>query len=141
LADPVNQPSSLPPGLEIQLQQENEKKAGCLKWSLVGCALLSVLLIIGLVWMTMKAKNIIGWALDQLESQVTASAEPGIPAQEKEAFHQAMVSFVEKAKAGKVDAKDIQDFQKKCLESVRDGKVTSQELSALTSAAKAATKP
>lgn len=137
MAENADKPS-LPPGVEFPPSHEDEKKGGCLKWSLIGCALVSVLLIIGLVWMTMKAKNIIGWALDQLESQVVSAAESSVTDYQKEAFKKAMAGFSQKAREGKADAAEIQRFQKLCLDAVRDGKVTPQEISHLTTAANAA---
>ena len=119
-------PDFPPPGME------KGKQFGCLRWGLLGCAGLSVLMIIGLMFLTMRAKSLIGWAFERLEGQVIAASAPGVTPAQKEEFKSAMKAFVEKARDGKAATGNIQKFQGEVMDSVKDGRVTAEEMEKLT---------
>ncbi len=125
----TTQPESTIPKLS------DTRRSGVLKWGLVGCALLSAVLIVALVVVGMRARSILGWALAKVEGQVTAACAPEVSDADKEAFRQAFGRFVESAKEGKTTPEEIRAFQKKTLEALSDGRVTRDELVALTAAA------
>ena len=59
---------------------------GCLRWGLVGCAVLSVLVLVGLVFFLRKAPQLMESLLGATEAQVLAAVESEVPAPEREAF-------------------------------------------------------
>ena len=110
-------------------------RSGVLKWSLVGCTLVSAVLIVFLVVLGMKARSILTWALTQVEEQVMAGASPEVGPAERQAFRDAYAGFKERSRAGKVSPDEIRAFQKKVVEAMGDGKISPDEMRALTSAA------
>ncbi len=108
------------------------RRSGCLKWGLIGCAGLSVVLIAGLVFVGYRAKGLLGWALDKMGTQIVAACAPSVTAEEKAAFQDAYRDFARRAQSGKVKPDRIQAFQKQALAALGDGTVTSDELRDLT---------
>jgi hypothetical protein len=103
-----------------------------MRWGLVGCALLSVLAIVGMVLFLRKAPQLMEKLLGATESQVVAAVESEVPAAEREAFRAEYAAFVASAKAGKAKPDEIQALQKKIVASLEDGRVTGEELKGLT---------
>ncbi len=112
------------------------RRSGCLKWGLIGCAGLSVLLVVGLVVLGYKARGLLGWALSTMERQVVASCEAGVTAEEKKAFEDAVRALSEEARTGKVNPERIQAFQRRATGALSDGKVSPEEIRELTAAAR-----
>jgi hypothetical protein len=123
-----------PPGVPFPLPgaPRESPRRGCLKWGLVGCAGASVLLIVGLVYLMTNAKNMMDWAFDKMSDQVFAACTPDVTPEEKNAFRAAIKEFGEKAKAGKVKPDQVRAFQSSEFEALSDGKVTPEELRAMT---------
>lgn len=109
---------------------------GFLKWGLVGCAGLSLVLIVGLVLLGTKARDILGGLMDQMESQIVAVCAPEVTPAEKEAFRASWKEFTARAKAGKVDRQALTAFREKTSAALADGKVTPEEIRDLTEIAK-----
>jgi hypothetical protein len=109
-------------------------KSGCLKWGLIGCAGASVALIVGLLFLLNNAKGMMDWAMTKMSDQVLDAAGPDVTPADREAFTAAFQVFREKGKAGKLTPSQIQDFQKKTVAAVSDGKVTAGEMRDLTAA-------
>ena len=109
-------------------------KSGCLKWGLIGCAGASVALIVGLLFLLNNAKGMMDWAMTKMSDQVLDAAGPDVMPADREAFTAAFQVFRDKGKAGKLTPSQIQDFQKKTVAAVSDGKVTAEELRDLTAA-------
>jgi len=105
---------------------------GCMRWGLVGCALLSVVAIAGMVLFLRKAPRIMEQLLGATEAQVVAAIEKEVPEAEREAFRLEYAAFVETAKAGKAKPEDIQKLQAKIVAALKDDKVSSEELKGLT---------
>jgi len=116
----------LPPRLEV------DDKSGCMKWGLVGCAGLSVVLIVGLMVLGSKAGSMMDWAIHRLTDQVVAVASPAVTPQDREAYHAAVEGFAERSRQGKVDTERMAAFRKKTLDALADGTVTPDELHGLT---------
>ena len=125
-------PPSLPVTLPFEDAAQKERRQGCLKWGLVGCAGASVALIVGLLFLMSHAKEFMGFAFDKLGDQVVMACGPDVSPAQREDFRAAMRSFIEKSKAGTVTAPQIAAFQKKVTAAVADNRVTSEELQALT---------
>lgn len=121
-----------PPGFPTASQKAEASRAGCLKWGLVGCAALSVVLIVGLVFLGTRARSLMDWAMGKLSDQVLALATSEVSSADREAFRAAYSDFTEKAKTGKVEPQKIRELQSKVTAAVGDGRVTPEELRDLT---------
>ena len=108
------------------------RTGGCMRWGLLGCALLSVLAIVGTVLFLRKAPQIMERLLGATEAQVVAAIEPDVPVVDREAFRAEYAAFVATAKAGKARPEGIQELQRKIASALEDRKVTAEELKALT---------
>ena len=126
-------PPPISPGGPASIREEKDARpGGVLKWGLVGCAGLSVLLIIGMVLFLRKAPQLMESLLGATESQVVSAIAADVPGSEREAFRTEYAVFVETAKAGKAKPDDIQALQKKIVAALADRTVTGEELKGLT---------
>ncbi len=125
-------PPISPGGPDAIREEKDARPAGVLKWGLVGCAGLSVLLIIGMVLFLRKAPQLMESLLGATESQVVAAIAAEVPAADREAFRTEYAAFVETAKAGKAKPDDIQALQKKIVAALEDRTVSREELKGLT---------
>jgi hypothetical protein len=105
---------------------------GCMKWGLGGCAVLSVIAIVGMVLFMRKAPQLMETLLGATEAQVVSAIAPEVSAEEKEAFRREYAAFVVTAKEGRARPESIQRFQKGILEALKDGRVDEEELRGLT---------
>ncbi len=126
---PVPPPGSVLP--DFPLQPEAGKSGGCLKGGLIGCAVLSILLIVGLVFLGLKARKLMDWAMGVMGDRVLAAATAEVTPGQKADFQRALEPFAEGAKSGKVGPDRIRDFQTKATDALADGKVTPEELKGL----------
>lgn len=131
--------SSAPPpiGPGAPSGTRDPESRGVLKFGLVGCAVLSVVAIVGMVLFMRKAPELMEKLLGATEAQVVAAIAPDVTAEEREAFRREYAAFVEAAKAGKARPETIQTLQKKIVEALKDDKVTAEELRSLTDALRA----
>ena len=116
--------------------KESESR-GCMKWGLVGCAVLSLVAIAGLVLFLRRAPQLMETLLGATEAQVVAAIVPEVPAGEREAFRREYAAFVAAAKAGKAKPEAIHAIQRKIVEALRDNRVDAEELRAITDALRA----
>lgn len=105
---------------------------GCMRWGLVGCAVLSVVAIAGMVLFLRKAPRIMEQLLGATEAQVVAAIEREVPEAEREAFRREYAAFVETAKAGKAKPDEIQKLQTRIVAALKDERVSAEELKGLT---------
>ena len=133
---PLTPAAVLPPASAPDRAPEGR---GCLKWGLVGCLGLSVILIAGLLLFARKAPQLIERLLSAASEQVISSAAPDVTPQEKADYSQAFWNFSEAAKAGRVKPERIRDLQLKTAEALRDGTVSREELRGLVEVLKAGT--
>jgi hypothetical protein len=103
-----------------------------MKWGLVGCAGLSVIAIIGMVFFLRKAPQLMETLLGATEAQVVAAIAAEVPAADREAFRMEYAAFVATAKAGKARPEAIQKLQARIAEALKDHTVTAEELHSLT---------
>ena len=125
-------PPISPGGPATTREEKDARPGGVLKWGLVGCAGLSVLLIVGMVLFLRKAPQLMESLLGATESQVVGAIAADVPAADREAFRTEYAAFVEAAKAGKAKPDEIQGLQKKIVASLEDRSVTGAELKGLT---------
>ena len=125
-------PPISPGGPAATREEKDARPGGVLKWGLVGCAGLSVLLIVGMVLFLRKAPQLMESLLGATESKVLSAIAAEVPAAEREAFRKEYAVFVETAKTGKAKPDDIQGLQKKIVASLEDRTVSGEELKGLT---------
>ena len=114
---------------------------GVLKWGLLGCAVLSVVAIVGMVLFLRKAPQIVETLLGATEAQVVAAIEPEVPAADREAFRTEYAAFVATARSGKAKPDAIQGLQTRIVEALKDGRVNGEELRGLTDHLRSMPKP
>lgn len=129
---PAPQIPKLPTTLPFEDEAGRARRDGCLKWGLVGCAGASVLLIVGMLFVLSNAKKLMGLAFEKIGEQVVAAAAPEVTPPEKERFRTALAAFAERAKAGKAQPAVVQEWQSKVAGALADGRVTADEMRALT---------
>ena len=105
---------------------------GCMRWGLVGCALLSVVAIAGMVLFMRKAPQLMESLLGATQAQVLAAIEKEVPQAEREAFRLEYSAFVEAAKEGKAKPDDIHRLQTKIVGALEDDRVSAEELKGIT---------
>ena len=132
-------PPPIVPGAGF-LRPSGEKDAesrGCMKWGLVGCAVLSLVAIAGMVLFLRRAPQLMETLLGATETQVVAAMAPEVTPAEREAFRTEYAAFVAVAKAGKAKPEGIHTIQKKIVEALQDGRVNAEELRAISDALRA----
>lgn len=129
---PAREIPKLPTTLPFEDEAARARRQGCLKWGLVGCAGASVLLIVGLLFMLANAKKLMGLAFEKIGDQVAAAAAPEVTPAEKERFRTSLAAFAERAKSGKVPPAVVQAWQSRVTGVLADGRVSGDELRALT---------
>ena len=125
-------PPQPPATLPFEDAAVRERRQGCLKWGLVGCAGASVAVIIGLFFLMSNAKKLMDFAFDQMGDQIAVACTPDVTPAAKEEFRAAMKSFAAKAKDRKVTAQQVSAFQGRVKAAMADNRVTEEELRALT---------
>ena len=116
---------------------KDPESRGCMKWGLVGCAVLSLVAIAGMVLFLRRAPQLMETLLGATEAQVVAAIGPEVPAEERDAFRTEYAAFVAAAKAGKAKPSGIHAIQKKIVEALQDDRVNAEELRAITDALRA----
>ena len=110
---------------------------GCMKWGLVGCAVLSLVAIAGVVLFLRRAPQLMETLLGATQTQVVSAIAPEVPAAERDAFRTEYAAFVAAAKAGKAKPEGIHAVQKKIVVALQDNRVNAEELRAITEALRA----
>jgi hypothetical protein len=105
-----------------------------MKWGLVGCAVLSLVAIAGLVLFLRRAPQLMETLLGATEAQVVAAIAPEVTAADREAFRAEYAAFVAAAKGGRAKPEGIHAIQQKIVEALKDGVVNAAELRAITDA-------
>jgi hypothetical protein len=129
---PAREVPKLPTTLPFEDEAARARRAGCLKWGLVGCAGVSVLVIVGLLFVLSNAKKLMGLAFEKIGDQVVAAAAPEVTPAEKERFRTSLAAFAERAKSGKVPPAVVQAWQTRVTGALADGRVTGDEIRGLT---------
>lgn len=138
MAETSPPPASLPPNVVLpELPKEEAPKRGCLKWGLVGCSALSVLLVIGLIFVGMRGMDFV---MTTIESQVLGACTPAVTPVQRTEFQDAFKAFSARARSGKITSEHMSAFRKQTMDAVADGKVTPDELQALTKTLRELTK-
>jgi hypothetical protein len=105
---------------------------GCLKWGLLGCAALSVVVIVGLVLLATKAKSFLESTLLKKGDEIVVRATPDVTEEQKTAFRNAYRGFVDRAKAGQLPISKMTSYTSKSDRALADGKITPEEIRELT---------
>lgn len=140
----VSTPAAPPPRFPaFQPPEEavSPKRAGCMKWGLIGCAGASVLLIVGLLYLVNNAKEMMDWAFERMADQVIAACTPEVTPTDKAEFRSRLKTFAQSARAGKVKSDDVRAWQSTVMGPLADGKITPEEIRSLSSWLAARTPP
>ena len=116
---------------------KDAESRGCMKWGLLGCAVLSLVAIAGIVLFLRRAPQMMETLLGATEAQVVTAIAPEVPAGERDAFRAEYAAFVAAAKAGKAKPEGIHAVQQKIVGALEDGSVNAEELQAITEALRA----
>lgn len=119
------------------LGTKDPESRGCMKWGLVGCAVLSLVAIAGMVLFLRRAPQLMESLLGATEAQVVSAIAPEVPAADRDAFRREYAAFVAAAKAGKAKPEGIHSVQKKIVEALQDDRVNAEELQTITEALRA----
>jgi hypothetical protein len=103
-----------------------------MRWGLAGCAVLSVVAIVGMVLFMRKAPELMETLLGATEAQVVSAIAPEVSAEERESFRKEYAAFVVASKEGKARPEAIQRLQRGILDALKDGRVDEEELRGLT---------
>ena len=128
--DPASPMTMPPPNVA------DRSRSGCMKWGLVGCAGLSVILIVALIFVGTRAGTMMDWALGKIQDQILLSCTPEVTAEQKAEFRAAYAPFIAKAKKGGIPVDKMSAFRTKMMASLADSKVTPEELTELTNGLK-----
>lgn len=130
-------PGIPPPGV---IPPSRPRGSGFLRWGLVGCAGLSLVLIVSLVFLGTKARTLLGWALDQTRTQVLGCCTAEVTPEERRRFEEAFAAFSARTRAASVKPEALGKFRDAMTAAASDGKVTPEELRELTAVAREAAK-
>ena len=122
---------SMPPSIAPE-----RPRSGCMKWGLVGCAGLSVIIIIGLIFVGTRAGSMLDWALAKVQDQILATCTPEVTVEQKAEFKAAYAPFIAKAKKGGIPAEKMSAFRSRMMAALSDSRVTPEEITDLTSGLK-----
>jgi hypothetical protein len=125
-------PAPLEPGATPFPRDRGTKGRGCLKWGLIGCAGISVIVIVGLLLLGSKAKSFLDSTLTKKGEEVVLRATPEVTAEEKTAFREAYRGFIDGAKEGRVPIGRMTSFTSKSDAALSDGSITPEEIRDLT---------
>jgi hypothetical protein len=89
--------------------------------ALIGCGALIVLLGVGSVVFLVKAKDLFGWMMGELEAQVEESLPANITDAERQELALAFDAVVEAVKEDRANPMALQDLQKMLRESLGSG--------------------
>ena len=116
---------------------KDPESRGCMKWGLVGCAILSLVAVAGIVLFLRRAPQLMETLLGATQTQVVSAIAPEVPVADRDAFQREYAAFVAAAKAGKAKPEGIHAVQKKIVGALEDGSVNAEELQAITEALRA----
>lgn len=91
------------------------------RWALLGCGALILLLGIGSVVFLLKAKDLFGWMMNELEAQVMESLPANITEPEIEELTAAFDAVVEAVQEDRANVVELQELQRMLRESLGSG--------------------
>ncbi|MBL8113627.1 MAG: hypothetical protein JNK60_12125 [Acidobacteria bacterium] len=128
-------PKGLPPGFQLPtIDFEEDRKGalrrlGLLRWGLVIAGILGIVLVSVLIKLGGRALDM---TMGAFETQILSALDPQVLPAEREAFRRAFADFVTRAKGGRVSQEEMGRFREKTLDSLKDGRVMKEELTAIT---------
>jgi len=97
------------------------KWSGGPRWGLLGCGAMILLLGIGSVVFLLKAKDLFGWMMSELETQVMESLPANITEPEVQELSAAFDAAVEAVREDRANVVALQDLQKMLREALGNG--------------------
>lgn len=102
-------------------QGPRSKWTGNSRWALFGCGGLLLLLGVGSIVFLVKAKDLFGWMMGELEAQIEHSLPANITETERQELSSAFDAVVEAVQEDRANAVALQDLQKLLRESLGNG--------------------
>ena len=103
---------------------------GCSKPALVGCGVLLLLGVVGLVFMFVKAKSLLVWSLGKVEAGIVANLPGDFDDAERQRLGVAFQSAEAAIESGKMDPAALQNLQRALMKAVQQpkGQLSREEL-------------
>lgn len=95
--------------------------SGGSRWALIGCGALIVLLGIGAAVFLLKAKDLFGWMMNELEAEVMESLPANITEEEKRDLELAFDAAVAAVQEDRATPAALQELQELLREALQDG--------------------
>lgn len=102
-------------------QGPRSKWTGNSRWALFGCGGLLLLLGVGSIVFLIKAKDLFGWMMGELEARIEQSLPANITETERQELSLAFAAVVEAVQEDRADAVALQELQKLLREALGDG--------------------
>ena len=102
-------------------QGPHSKWSGRPRWALLGCGALILLLGIGSMVFLLKAKDLFGWMMSELEAQVMESLPANITESEVQELSAAFAAAVAAVQEDRANVVALQDLQKMLRELLGNG--------------------
>lgn len=118
---------SSPAPFASEPQPLGERRAGCSRMLLMGCAAVAILVGVVLVAMMLKARDLVVWSLDNVRTQVEESLPADLPEVERERLARAFDATLERLRDGELDADDFGALQSALLDFARLGESVGRE--------------
>lgn len=118
---------SSPAPFASEPQPLGERRGGCSRMLLVGCAAVAILVGVVLVAMMLKARDLVVWSLDNVRTQVEESLPADLPEVERERLARAFDATLERLHDGELDADDFGALQSALLDFARLGESVGRE--------------
>lgn len=103
---PVQSPPAVP------FDGEPSQLAGCGKPAVIGCLVLLLLLVIGLLVLMWKAQDILSFALNEYRAAIESSLPDDLSAEERERLARAFDAAIEAFETGDIRPEDAQLLQR-----------------------------
>ncbi len=108
-------------------------RQGCSRMALAGCAVVVLLIGLGVLTLMMKAGDIVDWSLTQIRGEIERALPADLPAAQADRLGRAFDAASDRLGSGELDALAFQDLQKQLLVFARLGRTpTSEEIDELT---------
>ena len=113
----LSPPPSPPPPVSPRPFDEQPKPApgGCGTPMLVGCGILAILLGLGAILFVVKAKSLLAFTMEKLQSQVMAELPEEVSEPERARLAAAFSAAIARVRGGEIDPAQLQSMQAKLV--------------------------
>lgn len=131
-------PPPLPPPPPAPFAPDRPASSGgCGRAALIGCGVVTLLVGALAIFFLMKANELLGWTLGQMQAQLLARAPADFGAEDRQRLESAFARASAAVKSGAIDPAALQALQRQFLalsEKVGQGQVTRDDLLGIAAA-------